>query len=220
MPQAFFYTFAFSHLKKKVSGDIFYALSAGNYGNLISGLYGWKLSLPVNGFVVPATPQLQCDAAGKCEVTDSIVPLEKRFHADPADPSNIERLENIFKANSLLLRSFVFPATVSEEEKAASCRELYKKYGIYADRDTSASYAAFLKRKEILADDGAAVLVSRDSPSLDEAFVRHNIGEVPQVNEEIKKASSPSFINRNPIKKDDEEALISILNSLNLRRIF
>ena len=220
LPQAFFYTFAFSRLKKKVAGDIFYALSAGNYGNLISGLYGWKLSLPVNGFVVPSTAQLQCDAAGKCEVTDSIVPVEKRFPADPADPSNIERLENIFKANSLLLRSFVFPAAVSEEEKSASCRELYKKYGIYADRDTSASYAAFLKRKDILADDGAAVLVSRDSPSLDEAFLRHNIGEVPAVDSKIMKASSPSFINRNPIKKDDEEALISILNSLNLRRIF
>ncbi|MBO4405010.1 MAG: threonine synthase [Treponema sp.] len=221
LPQAFFYTFAFSRLKESVTSDIFYALSAGNYGNLVSGLYGWQLSLPVNGFIVPSTPKLLSDAKGKCQVLDSMIPLNERTPADPADPSNIERLENIFKANSLMMRSFVFPAKVTEEEKNKACKELFKKYGVYADGDTSASYAALLQRiDDVASGDGAAVLVCRDAPCLDNAFIKHNIGEEVQVPEQIKRAFSPSSINRSAISKDGFEDLISILNSVNLRRLF
>ena len=135
--------------------------------------------------------------------------------------NNIERLENIFKANTLMMRSFVFPAKISEEEKNESCRELFKKYGIYADGDTSASYAALLKRfYDTASGDGAAVLVCRDAPCLDNAFIKHNIGEEAEVPEQIKRAFSPSLINRSAISKDGFEDLISILNSVNLRLLF
>ena len=36
LPHSFFYTYAFSRLKKKVSGDIYYALAPGNYSNLVA----------------------------------------------------------------------------------------------------------------------------------------------------------------------------------------
>lgn len=221
LPQAFFYTFAFSRLKKKVSGDIYYALSAGNYGNLVSGLYGWKMSLPVNGFIVPSTSKILCDARGSCSVMDSVIPLEQRGPADPADPSNVERLENIFKANSLILKSFVYPSDVTEEQKLAAGRELYKKYGIFADSDTSSAYAAVLNRFDSVADgDGAVVILSRDDPALDEGFIRHNIGEAPAKSEKIKKAFTPVNLAREAIGKDDVQALCSILNSVNLRQMF
>ena len=221
LPQAFFYTFAFSRLKKIISGDIYYALSAGNYGNLISGLYGWKFALPVNGFIVPSTPTLTQDGSGKCMVTDSMVPMEKRLPADPANPSNIERLEQVFKANSLMIRSFVFPATVSEEDINSACKELFVKYKIFADKDTSASYAAAKKRSDVLADgDGTLVLVARDDPSIDEKFLLHNLGECPEKNESVSKAFTPVELNKPCISADDKDSLISILNSLNLRRMF
>ena len=51
LPQTCFYLYAFSRLKEKVYGDIFYAVAPGNYGNLVAGLYGWQYSLPVNAFV-------------------------------------------------------------------------------------------------------------------------------------------------------------------------
>ena len=221
LPQAFFYTFAFSRLKKIISGDIYYALSAGNYGNLISGLYGWKFALPVNGFIVPSTPTLTQDGSGKCMVTDSMVPMEKRLPADPANPSNIERLEQVFKANSLMIRSFVFPASVSEEDINNACKELFVKYKIFADKDTSASYAAAKKRSDVLADgDGTLVLVARDDPSIDEKFLLHNLGECPEKNESVSKAFTPVELNKPCISADDKDSLISILNSLNLRRMF
>lgn len=220
LPQAFFYTYAFSRLKKEVSGDIYYALSAGNYGNLVSGLYAWQLSLPVNGFIVPASKEIQCDPKGRCLVMDGMIPLQKRKPVDPSDPSNVERLEHIFKANSLMLNSFVYPASVSEEDKNTACKELFKKYQIYADSDTSAAYAAALKRKDVFEDDSCLVIVARDDPFMEKSFLKHNLGEVPEVNQNVKEAFAPVNLSRAAIKADDREALISVLNSLNLLRIF
>ena len=72
-----------------MSVDIFYALDPENYGNLVAGLYSWKLSLSVNGFILPTTPQLTLDAIGNPIITDSVVPVEQRTTADASDPSNL-----------------------------------------------------------------------------------------------------------------------------------
>jgi threonine synthase len=215
MPQSFFYTFAFSRLKKLVSGDIFYALAAGNYGNLVSGLYGWKLALPVNGFIVPSTPHLTTDALGDCIVMDSMIPLEKRSKIDPASPSNIERLEQVFRANALMLRSFVYPAPISDEEAGSACKELFVKYKIFADRDTAAAYGATRKRTDVTQEeDSAVVLIARDSPALDGKFLIHNLGECPETPENVKEAAKVSRIEKPLLAPDDETTLTSILLSL------
>lgn len=217
LPQAFFYTYAFSRLKKIVNGDIYYAFSAGNYGNLISGLYGWKFSLPVNGFIVPSTTTLTQDALGNCMITDSIVPLKDRMPSDPASPSNIERLEQIFKANSLMIRSFVFPSLVSEEDINNACKELFMKYKIFADKDTSAAYAAAKKREDVIEDgDGAIVLVAREDPSIDEKFLMHNLGECPNKNSSVAQAFTKVQLNKPCLLPNDLATMISVLDSLNL----
>ncbi|MBP5752755.1 MAG: threonine synthase, partial [Treponema sp.] len=221
LPQAFFYTYAFTRIKKLVSGSIFYAFSAGNYGNLISGLYSWQLSLPVNGFILPTTENLTLDPRGDVQVLDSMVPIDKRHPADPADPSNLERLEHLFKENSLMMRSFVYPAAVSEADKEQACKELFMKYKVYADGETSAAYAAAKARADIIEDDDSSVvLVARNAPELDSQFIRHNLGEQPAVSAEISSAFEKFSIDRPAIKPDDMDSVISVLNSLNLRRIF
>ena len=221
LPQAFFYVYAFSHLKKSVDGDIYYALAAGNYGNIVSGLYAWMMSLPVNGFFVPSTSDLCLDATGNCTLLNSMVSLEKRKMADPADPSNLERLEAVFKANQLLMKSFLFPSNVSSLQTEEACRSLYKKYGVIADRETSSAYAASLLRKSEYDEDGSAVvLMQRTDPSFDSTFISHNLGEKPVLPENVRSAVSPVQLERACIAPGDLESLISVLNSLNLLRIF
>ncbi len=221
LPQAFFYTFAFSRIKRFVSGDIFYALAAGNYGNLVSGLYGWRLALPVNGFILPATDNLRFDAENHAMLMDSFVPLQRRSHADPADPSNLERLEHIFKANALMLRSFVYPAVVQEKKIEDACRDLFVKYKVYADKDTSSAYAAALLRNDITDNDGGStVIVARDNPCFDAQFIQRNLGESPSLDAGVAKAFEPTVTGRQAIGLDNIEYVISVLNSLNLLRIF
>ncbi len=221
LPQAFFYTFAFSRIKKRVPGDIFYAMPAGNYGNVVSGLLSWQLALPVNGFILPSTENLRTDAKGNAIVMDSMVSLNKRDPIDPSDPSNLERLENTFKLSSLMLRNFIYPAEVSKEEAEAACRELFVKYKVFADQQTSAAYRAAQIRQEIVDnDDGTVVLIDRDSPSLDEDFIKRNIGEQPQKPDSIREAFLPTTVGKKAIAKTDIDYVMSVLTSLNLRRMF
>ena len=221
LPQAFFYTFAFSRIKKLVPGDIFYAMPAGNYGNIVSGLLSWQLALPVNGFILPSTPNLRTDARGNAIVMDSMVALDKRQPVDPSDPSNLERLENTFKARSLMLRNFIYPADVPKAEAEDACRELFVKYKVFADQQTSAAYrAAQLRQETVDNDDGTVVLIDRDSPSLDAEFIKRNIGEQPPKPDSIREAFLPAPVGRPAIDRADSGYVLSVLNSLNLRRMF
>ncbi|MBP5284055.1 MAG: pyridoxal-phosphate dependent enzyme [Treponema sp.] len=205
LPQMFFYPFAFSRLKKTVSGDIFYAMSTGNYSNLTAGLYTWKLSLPLSGFICPATDEIKVSPSGECEIMDSMVDFLNRGKADPASPSNLERLEDIFHRNSLMLKNLVYPAEVSAEQKSEACRELYMKYNISADSHTSSAWAAAKSRHEVIDDeDETVVLVMRDHPALDSGWIKHNTGFAPEMPQNVRDALKPVNLNRKFLADADE----------------
>jgi threonine synthase len=184
--------YAFTRLRKKVRGDIFYAVPSGNYGNLVAGLYAWKFALPVNGFITDSTPYLSCDLTGRCLCIDSSVPLQSRGPADPASPSNIERLEQVFEVNPLMLRGLVFPAEV----KAATIPELmasfWKKYGIMLDTATASAYGAISSIQDrINSDEGSVVLVSKDHPAFEAEKLRLACGESPSIPDFMKAMGEP-----------------------------
>lgn len=215
-PQAFFYTFAFSRLKASVYGDIYYSLEAGNYSNVVAGLYSWKYSLPVKGFIVPATDSLTVDVMGNCQLLDSVVPVEKRLPANPASPSNIERLENVFKANSLMMKNLVFPADVPECEIESACKELFMKYHVFADKSTCKAYIAARKHMGKMEDDDCAtVLVARDDPALSSDFIKMCLGEAPDMKEGVALALKPYKQSKAPLSVYDAfDSLIAIIEDL------
>ncbi|MCR5400935.1 MAG: pyridoxal-phosphate dependent enzyme [Treponema sp.] len=205
LPQAFFYPYAFSRIKGKIRGSVEYALAPGNYSNLVAGLYAWQFALPLNGFVIPATQDISTDAHGEPVLLDSVVPLDKRYNADPSEPSNIERLENVFRANSMMMRHFIYPQPIEKNDVDKAAKELFKKYGLYADRHTARAYAAIQSRQKSGESDGVTtVLIARDSPSLSDDFIQHTLGEIPQMPESIKESFAPVKISRPLIKSPEE----------------
>lgn len=205
LPQAFFYPFAFSRIKNKVNGNICYALAPGNFSNVVAGLYAWQFALPLNGFIMPTTQSLTVDAMGEPILLDSLVPLEKRIPSDPTEPSNLERLEDVFCANKAMMKHFIFPKAIDEKDVNIAAKELYKKYKIFADRHTARAYAAAKVQNESSdMDEIATVLIARDSPSLSEEFVQHTIGEIPEMPESVKKSLEPTKVNRPAIKNSSE----------------
>lgn len=214
MPQMFFYPYAFSRIKNQVNGDIFYAMPCGNYSNLVAGLYSWRLSLPVSGFICPTSEEIKLDLEGNCEIMDSIVDLQKRGNADPASPSNIERLEEIFSTDSLMMKHFVYPAEVSKEETEEACRKLFMEYGIYANKSTCRAYAAALKRKDVTEEDEAAVvLVMRDHPAFDSEFIRHTLGKAPELPNSNPGSLSQTKL-KHPCVSSVEQAMLIIADEL------
>ncbi|MBO5691578.1 MAG: hypothetical protein J6R96_06950, partial [Spirochaetaceae bacterium] len=104
---------------------------------------------------------------GKTRLNVDTTPFAQRPWVDPGSPSNLERLEEVFQTQPLMLRGLIFPQPVSEAEREAACKELFLKYGIFANGETAGSYAAAQKYTENFIDkDSSVVLVSRDHPAL------------------------------------------------------
>ena len=199
--QIFFYPYSFAQVKNKFNGELYYAMGAGNYGSLIAGLYSWRFALPVNGFYVPSTPALARSANGAPVVLDSLVDMKARGEANPAIPANLERLESFFGKNAMMMRNFIYPCDVSESQRDAAAKELYMKYGIFADKDTASAYAVVKENcSEVYDEDGAFILTAYNHPSLSSDYCRHVIGEAPEMPEEIKETFVPVELKRPVIK--------------------
>ena len=207
MAQVFHFPYAFAQIKHKVDGDIFYSMEAGNYGMLAAGLYSWRFALPVNGFYIPSTPALGTDAAGYAQILDSFVSIQQRDATNPAVPANIERLETFFGNNSLMIRNFVFPASVNERDREKAAKELFIKYGVFADPGTASAYAAAKSSADLAAGgeaDSALVLVSQNHPALNAKYCRLVVGETPELPAEIAETLKPVRLNREVIRNVEE----------------
>ncbi len=205
LPLSFFYTFAFSRIKNKICGDLYYALPAGHYANVTAGLYSWQYALPLNGIVLPASSALTVDVSGNPVIMDSVVPAGSRLPADPADPSSLERLDDVFGANRLLMRHFIYPVKLDGRQTAAAAKDLFRRYKVYADEATAGAYAAQKLRAELAAEDeGAFILVSRDHPSLSADYVRHTVGEAPEMPDSVREALRPVNTGRPCVASADE----------------
>lgn len=214
IPQTFFYTYAFSRLKNKVSSDIYYALDPENYGNIVAGLYSWRLSLPLSGFIVPTTNELTRDAVGNPVIMDSVIPFKNRGTADASDPSNLERLEDFFSHYAPVMKSFIHASNVSEDQTEAAEKELFIKYKRYTDKKTAAAYAAAIQNQNLTDEyGGAIVLLDRFHPAYSADYIKQTIGETIEVPEEIQNIKKPVTTGKAAISSSEE--LIKILKSLN-----
>lgn len=203
--QIFFFPYSFAQVKKKFNGEFYYAMGAGNYGSLMAGLYSWRFALPVNGFYVPSTTALARSANGSPVVLDSLVDLKVRGETNPAIPANLERLESFFGKNEMMMRNFIYPCDVSEEQRDAAAKELYMKYGIFADKETASAYAVVKENcSDVFDEDGAFILTAYNHPSLSSDYCRHVIGEAPEMPDEIKASFVPVQLRRPVIASVEE----------------
>lgn len=213
LPMIFPYIYAFSRLKNKTCGDIFYAMDAGNYGNLVSGLYAWKSSLPVNGFITNCTDTLVLDSKNKCTILEEKEPLAKSISTDLGNPSNLERLEAVFQTNSQLLKGLVFPSVVTEKDKVAACKLAFKKYGYILDDQTSLAFAATIKQEETILDqDGCVVLIARNHPGFSNNSIKQLLGKTVELPESIKKLQEKKL--DGVILPPDAEAIMNHIKTL------
>jgi len=213
IPQIFSFPYSFAKIKHLVDGDLYYACDAGNYSTLMAGLYSWRLALPLSGFYLPATDSLSRDVKGNPVMLDAFVDISKRDGASPLNPANLERLESFFDKNELMMRHFVYPQVISEKAREKSAKELFMKYGVFADAGTAAAYAAIKDdADEIYEDEGAVVLIGQKDPSLSADYCRHVLGEAPEMPEHLKEFLRPVQLGK-PVISTVEE-LKGIISSL------
>lgn len=213
LAQIFLFPYSFAKIKNKLDGDIYYSVDSGNYGSLIAGLYSWRLAMPVSGFFVPSTAALCVNPAGEPVMLNSMVNMGEREDSTPINPANLERLESFFEQNKLMMRNFVYPVNISEKQRETAAKELFMKYGVYADKETARAYATIKERGEdVFNDEGSFVLMGLKHPSLSSDYCRHVLGEAPEMPENIKESLAPVELNGPLIS--DVNGLKDILNRL------
>lgn len=187
--QIFLFPYSFAQIKNKVCSDIYYACDGGNYGTIMAGLYSWRFALPVSGFFVPATAALGTNFSGSPVVLDSFVNLKDRNSANPVVPANLERLESFFSNNSLMMKHFVYPVKIDASDEETAAKELFTKYGVYADRETARAYASVKQSDQnIFEEEGCVVLTAYNHPSFQSDYCKYMLGEAPDMPDNIKES--------------------------------
>jgi len=134
MPQTFYYLYAFVKIKKRLSGDLFFSVPSGNFGNLISGLYAWKFGLPVNGFIAAmnANDPFGDFIRGR-EFRPRPVVVTNSPALDVSVPSNFARFNSFYEEAPAVMRNIVFPASIGNPATLKAMEFAWKKYNILLD---------------------------------------------------------------------------------------
>jgi len=145
LPQAFYYLYAFVKLKQKLSGNLYFSVPSGNFGNLVSGLYAWKFGLPVNGFIAAMNSN---NALGDFFRGGEFKPRLARATKSPAldvsVPANYARLRSFYDEDPALMQDMVFPASIDDDATLGAMELAWKRYGAILDPHGALAFAAAL----------------------------------------------------------------------------
>jgi threonine synthase len=146
LPQVFYYLYAFIQLKNRLSGDLFFSVPSGNFGNLIAGLYAWKFGMPVNGFIAAMNSNNAFGGyfLGKPFIPGTLVNTNSPA-LDVCNPSNYERLASFYYEAPAVMRNIVHPASIGDALTLQTIDAVYKKYGVHIDPHTAVAFAAAQK---------------------------------------------------------------------------
>ncbi|MCL2044269.1 MAG: threonine synthase [Treponema sp.] len=143
LPQVFYYLYAFTRIKKQLSGDLAFSVPCGNFGNFIAGLYAWKFGMPVNGFVAAmnANNALGGFFGGRDFVQGP--PVKTNSPAlDVSIPSNLSRLESFYREAPAVMRNIAYPASIGDDFVLKTIERVWKKYHLPVDPHTAVAFAA------------------------------------------------------------------------------
>ena len=179
LPQSFSYVFGAT--RRAVLGTEappVICVPSGNFGNLTAGVYAWHWGLPVRRFIAATNindvvPRYL--AAGIFAPRASVKTLSNAM--DVGNPSNFDRLVEIFGGKWEAVRSMVQGAVVTDQETRDAMREVHDRYGVYVDPHTAVGYVA---ARNLGGDDQVIVLSTAHASKFRE-IVEETVGAQPEM---------------------------------------
>lgn len=140
IPQSFYYFWAYAQLKKQ-NKKIVFSVPSGNFGNLTAGLMAFKMGLPVERFVAATNmnnvvPQYL--ETGTYEARPSLATISNAM--DVGNPSNFERMKNLFHDDVVQFRNLISGYFFSDEETKATIQKVYQETGYLLDPHGAVAY--------------------------------------------------------------------------------
>lgn len=179
LPQQFYYFFA---LKQWNGGPPVIAVPSGNFGNLASGLLAHVSGLPVAKFIAACNAN---DVVPRFMQTEDYRPrLSVATMSNAMDvgaPSNFVRILEIFNNKFVDLKAKLHAVGVSDDETAATMRDVYLQCNYILDPHGAVGYRALADFLETRPDERGIVLETAHPVKFDTVTdIIGTQGEVPE----------------------------------------
>jgi threonine synthase len=182
IPQAFYYLYAFTRVKKNLIGDLYFSVPSANFGNFIAGLYAWKFGMPVNGFIAAmnANNAFGDFITGRIFVPRPLI-VTKSPALDVSVPSNYARLVSFYDEAPAVMRNIVYPASITDAVTLSTMEKVYKKYGVFLDPHSAVAFAAAEEIAPRLDQAGHFVILATGHPAREAGTVKEATGQTIKV---------------------------------------
>jgi threonine synthase len=185
-PQVFYYFYAFIKLKKLLKEELFFSVPSGNFGNLIAGLYAWKMGMPVNGFIAAMNAN---NAFGDYLKGGEFKPRKLIQTNSPAldvsVPSNYERLASFYAEAPAVMNNMVFPDAIDDEATVAAIERAWKTYKILLDPHSAVAFAAAERFSRSAGVNGHVVALATGHPAKQAELIAQATGQELDVPEKF-----------------------------------
>ena len=140
LPQQFYYFFALTQW----AGDApVFSVPSGNFGNICAGLMAHASGMPAEHFIAACNANAvvpQFMRTGEYAPRKAVATLSNAM--DVGDPSNFVRVLEIFNNEFPRLKETLSAASVSDEETAATMKQVYVRSGYVLDPHGAVGYKA------------------------------------------------------------------------------
>lgn len=150
IPQSFYYFYAYSRLDKRK--PLVFSVPSGNFGNLLGGLLAKKMGLPIYKFVAATNANHVVPdylASGEFNPRPSVRTVSNAM--DVGNPSNFERILNIFAESFEDIKSNIDGKHYTDEETKAIITAVHKEQGYILDPHSAIGYKGL---KDYLVEEG------------------------------------------------------------------
>jgi threonine synthase len=200
LPQAFYYFYAYSQLKKLDKGDqMVVCVPSGNFGNITAGLFGKRMGLPVKRFIAANNRNdifLQYIRTGQYSPRPSVSTLANAM--DVGDPSNFARVLDLYGASHSDIAAEIAAVSYTDEQISDTLRTCKAETSYLLDPHGACGYQAL---KDGLQAGEVGVFLETAHPAKFLETVENIIGEkveIPAKLQEFMKGTKQST----PMTKD------------------
>ncbi|MDX9799895.1 MAG: threonine synthase, partial [Spirochaetia bacterium] len=141
-PQSFYYVWAVNQLKEKYS-DIIFSVPSGNFGNLTAGVLASRWGLPVNRFIAATNINREVPEYLESGIYTPRPSVQTYSNAmDVGNPSNFERLKDLFENDFKKMGELIKGEWVDDDETIDVIRDFYEGKKRFIDPHTAVGYTA------------------------------------------------------------------------------
>ena len=180
LPQIMYYVWAFAQWKKidEESKSLPTVVApSGNFGNLTAAVYAKWMGIPLKGFVAATNANdvvPKYIQSGVFTPRPSIQTLSNAM--DVGNPSNLSRLQSLYKNNVEHLRRDIVAVSFSDEETLDEIQHTYQRTGIILDPHTTVGVAAARKQLSSQSRSSPMIITATAHPAKFREVIQRAIG--------------------------------------------